>query len=374
MPIPRAQEHREPVYETPAVQAVARPVADLSDEGQFSLLGMASVLLRYRRRIAGLVLAGAVLGAASAILSRRVYQSSATFIPQGTDANNAGLALAASQLGIKMPSTGGGWGPPIYVELLNSRALLEPLALDTLVVPEEGQRQMALMDLVGVKAPTPALRLERTVRELANTVVSASEDRRLGAVRLTATTRWPTVSLNLAQQLVKGVNQFNVVTRKSQATAERQFAEVQEGEAERALRDAEDRLQQFLQGNRTIVTPELGFQRDRLQRNVTLRQQVYTSLVQSREEARIREVRDTPVITVIEDPRLPVLAESRGVVLKTILGALLGAIVGVVVAFVTHALNVARRASSTEAREFFDLVGQATPRFLRMRMKNVVAS
>jgi capsule polysaccharide export protein KpsE/RkpR len=233
---------------------------------------------------------------------------------------------------------------------------------------------MALMDLLDVKAPTPALRLERTVRALANKVVSASEDRRLGAVRLTTTTRWPSVSLTVAQQLVKGVNQFNVVTRKSQASAERQFAEVQEGEAERALRDAEDRLQEFLQGNRTIVTPELGFQRERLQRNVTLRQQVYTSLVQSREEARIREVRDTPVITVIEEPRLPVLPEGRGVALKTILGALLGAIIGVVIAFVAHALNVARRVSSTEAQEFFDLVGQATPRFLRMRRKNVVAS
>jgi hypothetical protein len=224
------------------------------------------------------------------------------------------------------------------------------------------------MDLFEIKAPTPARRTERATRVLAQDVVGAAEDRRLGAVRLSVKTKWPSVSLVLAQQLVHGVNQFNLVTRKSQASAERQFAEVQEVEAERALRDAEDRLQFFLQSNRVISgSPELNFQRDRLQRDITLRQQIYSSLVQSREEARLREVRDTPVITVLEDPRLPVLPQPRGALLKTLLGGIMGVMAGVIVAFVSHGLSLARREPGAEATEFFRLVGEVTPRFLRIK-------
>ena len=141
--------------------------------------------------------------------------------------------------------------------------------------------------------------------------------------------------------------------------------EAQAGEAERALREAEDRLQGFLQRNRVISSPDLGFEHDRLQRQVTLRQQVYTSLVQNQEEARIREVRDTPVITVLENPRLPVVSEPRRSVLKGILGGLAGGLLGAMIAFLAEGVSRARRQSSGEAREFFQLMEQATPEFLK---------
>ena len=255
----------------------------------------------------------------------------------------------------------------MYVELLRSQALLEPIALDTVVVEEEGGRRVALMDLLEIEAPTPARRLHRAVKRIRK-IVKASENKKLRAVRLSVTTRWPSVSLLLAERLVRGVNQFNVKTRKSQAAAERQFVEVQAGEAERALREAENRLQSFLQRNRTIVgSPMLVFEHDRLQREVALRQQVYTSLLQNREEARIREVRDTPVITVLEDPRFPAYGQPRKLAQKGVLAGLLGLMLGVLAAFIAQAVAAARRAPSEEALELFQLVKEVTPGFLWRR-------
>jgi tyrosine-protein kinase Etk/Wzc len=174
------------------------------------------------------------------------------------------------------------------------------------------------------------------------------------------------VSLELAERLVKGVNQFNLETRKSQAAAERQFVEAQAAAAEVALREAEDRLQNFLQRNReTGGSPQLVFERDRLQRDVNLRQQLYSTLLQSREEAKIREVRDTPVITVIEPPRLPIVGESRKTIQKFLMGAFAGAVIGIFTALLAHGLSRARLIPSEEARQFFRLLEEATPRFMR---------
>src|SRR2546422_1009355 len=111
----------------------ARPASPAEDE--MSLLAQVTVLLRWRRRIIAFGMVGACLGLVAGLLSRRVYRSSATFLPQGSDVNAgaAGLALVASQFGIKMPMPGNTWGPPVYVALLHSRALLAPIATDTLV-------------------------------------------------------------------------------------------------------------------------------------------------------------------------------------------------------------------------------------------------
>jgi uncharacterized protein involved in exopolysaccharide biosynthesis len=331
-----------------------------------SMLAFATFILRWRRLILSAGIVGLVLGAVVALVAHPVYRSTTTFIPQGSDTDRlSGLALAASQFGLNVPTSG--WGPPIYVELLRSKALLQAVALDTVDVAEE-KRSSPVIDLLGVTGSSPAMRLEKAVKRLRE-VIQADEDKRLGAVRINVDTRWPSVSLALSQLVVDGVTRFNGETRRSQAAAERQFVEQQSIEAEAQLRQAEDRLQAFSQRNRVAGSPELSLERDRLQRDVDLRQQLYTSLVQNREEARIREVRDIPVITMLEDPRLPAASEGRKLLLKMVLGFLGGVLLGMVLAVIVQGLIGVRSDGTTEAQEFFRLVEEAKPRFARKRLR-----
>jgi len=334
---------------------------------EITLLALATIMLRGRRTILSMAAAGLVLGVAFGLLMPRTYTSTATFIPQDSEEGGSDIARAASQLGFNISNGSGGWGPAVYVELLQSRVLLEPIAVDTLQVPEEGGKRIAVSDLLDVSA-SGARKTDLTVRALGDHI-AASEEKSLNGVKLSVTTKWPSVSYTLAERLVSGVGRFNVERRKSQAAAERQLVENLANEAAAALRASEDELQAFLQRNRggTQGSPQLAFDRDRLQRQVDLRQQIYTSLLQNREQARIREVRDTPVITVLEDPRLPVVPESRKVVMKGIFGLIGGTLLGMLVAFLAQGLAGARIAPNKEEREFFELLAAATPRFRRRR-------
>lgn len=332
---------------------------------EISLIAVASILVRQRRLIIALAVLGGVLAMSTSLLSKRVYASKAIFLPQAPEQQSSGLALAASQLGFQLPVQNGGWGPPMYISLLDSRILLEPLALDTVTVAERGNHRVPVMDLLEITEPPGPKRVELAVKQLGSMVL-ATEVKPLGEVQLSVVTRWPSVSLQFAQKLVKSLNEFNLETRQSQAAQERRFVEARTAEAESALHDAEDRLLGFLQRNHSVSgAPELEVQRDRLQRDVNLRQQVYTALVQNREDARIREVRDTPVITVLEDPRLPLTPEPRNSLYKGILGGLLGAVLGIILALIAHVSAGARRKPSPEVNEFFRLLEQAKPRFLR---------
>lgn len=310
-------------------------------------------------------LLGGLAGLAAGLLSTRLYTSAATFIPQSSsEGASSGLALAASQFGIRVPSTGGGWGPIIYVEILRSHTLQAPIVLDTFTVAEEGGRRVALADLLEIDESGPELRAEYGVRALAK-VVNVNESKPLGAVRVTATTKWPSVSFGIVERLVQGVNDFNLKSRKSQAASERQFVERRADEAGDSLRAAENKLLDYLQRNRVTTAPTQIFEKERLQRDVTLRAQVYTTLLQSHEEAKMREVRDTPVITLIEAPRRAVLGQSRQTAQKALLGGIAGGILAVLFAFVAEGARGLRRRPTPESQEFFKLVDEATPAFVK---------
>ncbi len=149
------------------------------------------------------------------------------------------------------------------------------------------------------------------------------------------------------------------MTRQGQAAAERKFVERRLAAAGSDLRAAEDRLQNFLQTNREFArSSELSFQRERLQRDVNLQQQVFTSLTQSLEEVRIREVRDTPVITIVEPPSVKSIPESRRPVPYTVLGLFMGAFVGALLAFTSDAVKRRRKDGDIEAEEFAGTLGQ----------------
>jgi uncharacterized protein involved in exopolysaccharide biosynthesis len=341
-----------------------RPRAASTD---MSLLALGVVVLRRHGLIALLAVVGALLGAAVGILSPRQYESSATFIPQDQSETNAsGLAAAASQLGFRVPTTRGTWGPPVYVEVLTSRGVLDPIAMDTVSVAEEHNRRAAVVDLIGVPPTAPAKRSEAAAKALRR-IINVDEDKNIGAVKLSVRTPWPSVSLELAQRLVRGANAFNLEVRKSQAQAEREFVEGQVAEATSSLRLAEDRLQAFLTSNRVAGSPELVFTRERLQRDVDLRQELQSSWLKSREDARIREVRNTPVVTVLEQPHLPGTSVARHIGLKTLLGALGGVLLGTLTAVLGAWLSALPNADDPEERELSLLLRGLAPAFLRRR-------
>src|SRR5688572_30630078 len=101
--------HEDVILSHPA----GRPLPQRDDE--ISLFKLATALLRWRRTIMALTVVGAVIGLAAALLTPRLYVSSAVFLPERSPDESSGLALAASQFGIRVPTGGGGWGPVVYV-------------------------------------------------------------------------------------------------------------------------------------------------------------------------------------------------------------------------------------------------------------------
>ncbi|MFC1529269.1 hypothetical protein ACFL6R_00970 [Gemmatimonadota bacterium] len=299
-----------------------------------SLFRLINVILLNRQLITRLSLFVLIIIIGYTLSIKRTYSAFTSFLPQaGANQRSISSDLAA-QFGVSLPATNTGQTPAFYANLIESREILQHLADDT-YIHSTGieQVQTSLSNLFEIRSASDEYIRENVIQVLKR-LISVNTNLETGLVTLTVSTNWPEISQEIVTKTINLVNQFNLETRQSQATAERQFVEERLQEAGSELRDSEDALQLFLQRNRQWQnSPELEFVHDRLQRIVVMRQQIFTLLNQAMEQARIDAVRDTPVITIVEKAVIPIFPDRRNLLTKGILAIALGCMIGIFAAF-----------------------------------------
>jgi uncharacterized protein involved in exopolysaccharide biosynthesis len=320
-------------------QAVADRLDEVRsfDEGfvdpvPFSGVTLIAVLARNRRLIAIVTLAVAGIFAGRILMNPRSYTVPISFMPDTRGPNPSVTGLAA-QFGIPVSSGDPTQSPQFYLDLLTSDEILRSVALGSYQLPNaKGTGPQTLLQWYDLD-PSPKS-INKVIRTL-RSHLSASLSLRTGVIKAFVSADNPQVAVQVANHLIGELNRFNRERRLSRAGVERGFAEIQLRDADAALRVAEDRLQSFLQNNREFRTSAgLSLQEDRLSRDVSMRQQLYTAAAQAFEQSKLDQIRDTPVITILEPARLPATSDPRGLLKSTILGIFFGAILGVLVVLI----------------------------------------
>jgi len=332
------------------------PTSNAPASREITLLDLATVLLRHLRMVLGLPVAAAVLMAGISLVMRPTFKATTSFVPEVTNGARlpASLAGLASQFGLPLGEDASR-SPRFYADVLKSRELLERVLQSryadcrNAATPTDSAR---LLDLLEIRGRNSADSLSNGVLKLQN-LVSTQVDNQTGIVHLSVNARYPQLAAAVANRFVAYLNEFNAQKRQSQARERRKFVEERITAAQLELRGAEGELRAFYERNRSWQqSPQLVFEEGRLRRQVDIRQEVYLTLKREYETARIEEVNDTPVITVI-DPAVPPQLRSRPRrTLMVSLGFLLGAILGVFAAFGAEYFDRVRREEGDVYRDF----------------------
>lgn len=252
------------------------------------------------------------------------FTARAAFAPQSERMSLAGLSSLAVQLGVSVPGSGSADSPDLYAELVRSGPLLLQVVADS--YPTRGG-PIALSTYYRVREDSGSRRAARTAEALAEDL-RVSVTPRSGLVRVSVRTRDAELSFAVLLAILERVNRFNVETRKTQARAEREFLEARIVSARSELRASEVLMGQFLLANRGFSrSPSLTFEHDQLDRDVARRTHVLTGLSEDLERARLSEVRNTPMITVVEPPTLPALPDHRGLTLRLLMAGTSGLLI-----------------------------------------------
>lgn len=309
---------------------------------EVNVLSLTALLLRHRRLLASLAASFAIVTLVVAIVLPRTYTASASFTPQSKRSGMSGAAGLAAQLGITVPNIDGSQSPAFYADVLKSREILSAVLADTVELTSGDKPLRATVASVVGEGSDSTRRVASAMKWLDKHVAS-DVAQRSGIITVAVTSRSAQLSYQLVAALLDELTKFNLESRQTQASAERKFTEAQLRDSRDSLRVAENRGQEFLQRNRDYSrSPELSFQHDALTREISFRQQVYSSLAQAYEQARVDELRDTPTLTITDRPALPLEPNSRALLVKGLVAAIAGFVVGFLIVVAQEALAGAR--------------------------------
>jgi uncharacterized protein involved in exopolysaccharide biosynthesis len=317
---------------------------------EVSLVQLVTPLIRRRKLLLGLPLSLAIVAVLISLILPRVYTSKTTLTPVasssigglsgGTLASLAGLAGLA---GISSAGSGA-LSPDFIADVLKSREVLTA-TLESPFRAGPGEKERPLLDILEVRGRTSAERISKGVRTF-DKAVTTKVDHSTGIVTLNVMARSPELSADIANRMLVILNDFNLERRQSQSREQARFTKERLTQAEAELRQAEAAQLRFLQANREYRgAPLLEFESSRLQRAVELKQEVYVSLAKSYDEARISEVRDTPVITIIDSAVAPDRPSGPRPVLNGVIGFLLGGVLALLLIFLLEQRTKAIRSA-----------------------------
>jgi uncharacterized protein involved in exopolysaccharide biosynthesis len=199
-----------------------------------------------------------------------------------------------------------------------------------------------LIDILEIEGDNPRDRMEKAVEWLKDHS-AARVDNKTGTIELEVELPGPELAATVTSHMVGLLNDFNQRTRNLRARERRKFTEARTEAAQKDLEAAEEAQRSFLTRNRQFETsPQLLFEHQRLQRQVDLRQEVYQTLRREYEVARIEEVNDTPVLTVVDPAVPPAEPSSPRRIRMSLVAAVLGLLLGVTLAFLREYLNRSR--------------------------------
>jgi capsule polysaccharide export protein KpsE/RkpR len=270
------------------------------------------------RRWYQFVFLGAAAGFATYMWSVSQPRSWTSSLTVTAEAGPQSLNVAiATELGVGAGTES--QSPDFYAEYLRTDASLLSVVKRRYVTVAGDSTDLAT--LLRVAPGDSEVRLEKAIRVIRRLIVP-SVTRRAGTVTVTVTMPDPLVAKQVAEEVGATLNELNTKVRQTMGRAERQFAEDRMRVAAAELREAEDSLRNFLEKNRNPeASPGLHVEKLRRERVMSWLQDVLSSLQVAYENARMEELRNTPRISVIVEPRMPLIGNARGTAGKMILAS-----------------------------------------------------
>ncbi|MCS4193411.1 uncharacterized protein involved in exopolysaccharide biosynthesis [Salinibacter ruber] len=344
-------------------------------EDEVSLLDILLVLTRHKTLIMRTVLVFTLLGVTYALLAPEEFTSEARVVREAQQESGglpSGIPSGAlSGLGISLGGASSGLTPAAFPDVLTSREVRLAVVRDTFRFPDV-ERPVTYVNYVnqppgvlgqvlnytlllpwtlkgalgeaisGTAVPAgtteagepliPSEEEDEALKSISEKI-SASVDEETGLMTISVTAGGSQLASDLAKSFL---DHFSTRVREIRTEKVRERLDFVEGrfeEAEQELEVAEERLAQFLERNQNPTTATLQFRRDRLQRQVSFKEQLYSELQSQLTQTRLDLQRRQPVVTVVEEPTPPLENSAPNRTLVVLLSLILGASLGVAGAF-----------------------------------------
>lgn len=261
-----------------------------------------------------------------------VYTATATILPADNEDNSLSNALSGlvRVAGIRRPS--GINSTLVFPEILKSRNMAKRILAGRYRSPGMEVKEGTLFEIFNIQELPEPERMETGIR-LIQRRLQVQQDRITQMIELAVTTPDPVLSAEIAGAFVTELNTLYQEIQVKKARDNRRFLEARFEEISRQLQAAEKTLLAFNRQNAVIGSPDLKLEQGRLQREVRLQQQLYMTVSNQLEVAKIEEVKSRPVIQVLDTADPPLMKSGPPRRQRVMQAALLGLLLGLGLVF-----------------------------------------
>jgi uncharacterized protein involved in exopolysaccharide biosynthesis len=328
-------------------------------DDEIDLRALFQVLWNDRKRIIQITAVVTLMGVFYALLATPLYKSTITMYPSGQESGGqlSQLQGMAATFGFDV----GGGDPSFHIpDIVESRRLKTKLIYHKWNSKEfdkpvnliyyweiDDATGISLNPLNWIKALFASdessdyrtLKWETDALEILNDRISVNEGKS-GLITVEILMEEPEIAAAMANTMYPTIVDFTVEIHSKQAKLNRKFIEGRQIEVKEQLTEAEDVLKVFRERNRSIMgSPQLQLELERLLREVEIQTQVYITLQQQYELARINEVKETPSVVILDEGKPAVEIDRPKKKIIIILSIILGGIGGIVIILIRHAIN-----------------------------------
>lgn len=298
--------------------------SDVNDQGvstPVDWLELFAVLWSSRKLIAIVTGSAAVGAVIVSLLLPESFRSTATLLPETEKSKLAALGGLSDLAALAGVNVGGeGSLAKLYPTIIRSEAVLKH------VIYAEYQtnklKQSAnLVTFWDITGETPAEQFESALKRLRDQL-EISLDNKTGVVSVSIETEEPQLSADIVNRLLRELDDFIRTKRATSASEQRKWIEARVEEVKKDLERSENSLKEFREKNRRVGdSPQLLLQQERLIREMQINSALYTELKKQYEVVKIEEVKNIPIISVMDPGRAAVRKTSprRGVIVLTTL-------------------------------------------------------
>lgn len=283
----------------------------MEEELEINLLDFLNVILKRWKLIAKICFCVVLLTAVYSLIKTPLYTAEVTVLPPSESGTGgiSQLRSVAMQFGL-VQGEGSLDSPLMYKKVLESRELINRVVQHDYRSPDDESKKtlIEIYELNDVEDPEERLYLAyKKLRDL----MKISVDNESMSLTLSVDAHDPRLAADIANAMVEELDKINQEIRTTKAKSNKNFIEERLEETKKSLRNAEDALKRFREKNRRIEdSPELLVQYGRLKREVELQQELFITLSQEYELAKIQEVKDTPQIYTLSKAKPPMEKSS----------------------------------------------------------------
>ncbi len=283
-------------------------------EGVDALTILTPLIEKRGKIFLGVIVISLVVAVIAFALPRK-YKAELSVSPVVNSKSGSALGGIAALAGATL-QTGYQLTPARMVELIRSRAVLSGVGYSRI---DPNGKERIIDHVLGEQY---TLNDAEDVEHHLDKLVTVTTNKETGTVTLAVEHPDSALARLMASRIVDSASQIFVRTSRAQAQQLRIAQEARVANAATQLASAEDKLREFNFANRASPPFSMaGLERDRLNREIRLAEQVYTQAATEREDAFARELEATPTV-VMQDPLPPNLPRVRKrIIMKTVIAA-----------------------------------------------------